>query len=292
MGNLVRKKAQVLVNTVDSESITYSATNPLAFKDYNQILQTDKVLKFKKSSYAVGTVQVVTVTPLIVTPDDKRDVDLVVTISGKENLGYGLGPGAADNFFLSGVSFQGYLATVTDNSGVIADANYQALVDQIVAAINSHELFGDKITASRSTNNLVLTSKSDKFKFEVTIAAEFGSFVLTTPGVYPTLPAEEVQRTFPITAYKAGYSPAVFPDGSVTDWSRYFFQIEKDPAYSLDGANHLDKYVEEVEFYVPTAVAEASTGLNWDEKIYDFLTEIGYSDPDGDTTPWDLLFTV
>ena len=192
---------------------------------------------------------------------------------------------------LSGVSFQGSLESLAAaNGNYVADADYTLLLNQIRAAINAHEFYKDKIVAT-GTTTLILTAESTEFQFGVTIATKYGSVAATTPGVYDTLPADKIFRIFAIKKYDAGQTLTKFPASDVTDWSQYYFKISRG-GYSLDGANHLDSVVEEVRFYVPTALAEGdhtTQGAYWDEKIFDFLTEISYVDPDGGTTPWGLV---
>lgn len=292
MGNLVRKPAVLYFNTIDAATITYSAGNELVFKDYNAIAPSDEILKFKKTSYAAGTVQVDTITPVIPYPASANDgAEFIINIKGKSEMTAGLGAGRADQFYLVKMAFQATLESLAaENAGYLADADYTLLMNQVRNAINTHQFYKDLIVAS-GTTTLILTSKLTGYQFEVTLSTKYGTIVLTTPGVYDILPADEIYRIFAIKKYDAGRSLDNYPTAAVTDWSTYYFKVKRG-GYALDGSNHLDSVIEEVRFYLPTAVAEASTGLNWDEKIYDFITENGYSDPDGDTTPWGLLFTI
>lgn len=291
MGNLVRKPAQLFFNSIDANTVTYSATNPLAIANWNQIDPGDEIVKFKKDSYAAGTAQVSTVTPVIVYPlSASLGTEFIVTLKGKSEMTAGLGAGRADQFYLSGMPFQATLsALAAENAGYVADADYTLLLNQIRNAINTHDFWKDKVVAS-GTTTLILTSQDTGFQFSVIIASKYGTVAATTPGVYPTLPKEQIFRIFPVTEYKAGMDLSLFPASDVTDWSQYYFKIKRG-GYALDGANHLDSVIEEVFFYLPTAVAEASAGLNWDEKIHDFLEENSYVDPDGDTIPWGLSET-
>lgn len=292
MGNLVRKPVQLFYNTIDANTITYSATNPLAIANWNQIAQTDEVVKFKKSSYAAGTAMVDTVTPVIAYPASAQvGAEIFVNIKTKPELTARLGAGRADSFKLHDISFHGSLDSLAAaNAGYLADADYTLLLNQVRAAINTHEYFKDKVTAS-GTTTLILTSADANYGFEVTVAAKYGSIAHTTPGVYPTLPADQVFRIFAIKKYDAGQGLDMFPAGDVTDWTQYYFRIKRG-GYALDGANHQDSVYEEAVFFLPTAIAEGdhtTEGAWWDEKIFDFLTEIGYVDPHGDTTPWGLV---
>jgi hypothetical protein len=133
-------------------------------------------------------------------------------------------------------------------------------------------------TATVLTLETALTSTESGLDFEI----------VGGRGAYPRLTLADIQKIFPILPSNAGTGGERYPSGSA-DWSKYYFKVEHagaQAAYALDGANHLDTYVEEFEIYVPTAVAEAVT--NWDKKIYDFLTAVSYVDPNGDTTPWAL----
>lgn len=304
MGNLVRKKAQILINTIGTNTINAgSATVPLAIENYNQIGLTDKILKFKKSTTTAGTSQVTTVTPNIVYPDDAPGgAEFIVTLRGKENLGWANGPGRVTNFFLAGQTFAAHIFSLAAaNAGKVADADYTLLLNQIRTQINSHPLWRNIVVAT-GTTTLILTVPANisarTTQFDVLISQEYGSANTGTAGVYPKLTLADIQRIFPIYPYMAGSDPSArLPLASVTAWNRYYFKILKSPAYSLDGANHVDSYIEEVEFYLPdgaTNVDDAGA-TSWDVKILDYLTANGsgagstYVDPSGDTTPWGLI---
>ncbi len=111
-------------------------------------------------------------------------------------------------------------------------------------------------------------------------------------GYLSQLTLNHVQRIFPYQSMKAGYPADAFPSPSVADWARYYFKIKHVNAYSLDGANHIDSFIEEFEFYVPLADAIASSGANWDDLILEFLTDSSYVDPHGGSTPWGLAGSV
>lgn len=292
MGNLVRKPAQVLLNTVDADSLTYSSGEGLQIKDYNFFPEDVEVIKFLKASTVAGTNKVVTVTPVIAYPvSAQAGAELLVDIKQVPDILGGTGAGGADNFHLAYKTFQGYLPTLAPaNAGYLADADYQALVDQIVTAINSDPYLKGKIVASRSTNDLVLTGQG-LFNFEVRIGQQYGTMALTTPYVSPQITLADVQRIFPIKPMQVGYPTDIYPDPTVNDWSMYKFKIKR-KGYALDGANHADEVFEEVEFYVPTALAEATNGANWDNEIYLYLTAISYVDPQGVASPWDLVYVV
>ena len=292
MGNLVRKRNQVLVNTPTAASLVYSSGEGLEIKDYNFFSEDDTVVKFKKSVTVAGTAKIVTVTPVIAYPTSAQDgAELLVDIKQVPDITGGSGAGSPENFHLAYKTFQGYLASLAAaNAGYVADADYQALVDQIVAAINGDPYLKSYITASRSTNNLVLTGVSG-FNFEVRIAAQYGTYVDSTPYVSPKLSLADVQRQFPILPMQAGFPTDIYPNNSVATWAKYYFKVKRG-GYALDGANHLDEVYEEVEFYVPKALAEATAGVNWDNDVFDYLTAISYVDPQGETTPWGLTHTA
>ena len=85
---------------------------------------------------------------------------------------------------------------------------------------------------------------------------------------------KDVARLFPIKWEHAGTQPLVPIPG--VDYNKYRFEIKHSMGYALDGANHLDSYLEQVEFYVPKSVAEATNGQYWDNKIYSFLGTSGH----------------
>lgn len=85
---------------------------------------------------------------------------------------------------------------------------------------------------------------------------------------------KDVARLFPIKWEHAGTQPLVPIPG--VDYNKYRFEIKHNMGYALDGANHLDSYIEQVEFYLPKSVAEATNGTNWDNKIYSFLGTSGH----------------
>ena len=85
---------------------------------------------------------------------------------------------------------------------------------------------------------------------------------------------KDVARLFPIKWEHAGTQPLVPIPG--VDYCKYRFDIKHNMGYALDGANHLDSYLEQVEFYLPKSVAEATNGTNWDNKIYSFLGTSGH----------------
>jgi len=296
MGNLVRKKTQILVNSIDATSVRYAVGAPLFFKEYNEIAITDTILKFKKSSTAAGTSQVSTITPAIVYPlDASKGAELYLSLRGKENLGWANGPGRVTNMYLGGQSFQAWkTGLAAPSAGMVAAADIQALIDQIVIQINNHPLWKTLVVAAKVASTLTLTvpatTAARQFQFDVLIGAEMGTVALTTPGVYPKLTLADIQRIFPVTQYQAG-SDLSGRIPVATLWDRYYFKVKRNQAYSLDGASHVGAFIEEFEFYLPDGVGDTAAGsfANWDKKIYDYLTARSYSDPSGDTTPWGLV---
>lgn len=289
MGNLVRKPNQVLFNSIDSGTLTYGATTGLVIKDYGFISINDEVVKFKKATTVAGTAKVVTVTPQIAYPDSAQDgAELLLEIRQVPDILGGSGAGKATNFHLAGKVLQGYLASLgAAASGYVNDTDIDSLINQIIDSINADPYLKDKITATLSSHTLVLTGASG-FNFDVRMGQQYGSVAVTTAYVSPKLSLEHVQRQFPILPSQAGYPTEIYPDPTVSEWAQYYFKVKR-AGYALDGANHMDEVYEEVRFYLPKSVAEASTGANWDNKIYQFLTAISYSDPDGDTSPWGLV---
>lgn len=85
----------------------------------------------------------------------------------------------------------------------------------------------------------------------------------------------DVARLFPVKWEHTGTQPLVPIPGQ--DYCKYRFEIKHNMAYALDGANHLDSYIEQVEFYLPKTVAEANKGANWDQKLYTFLGNSGHN---------------
>lgn len=96
-----------------------------------------------------------------------------------------------------------------------------------------------------------------------------GTTTELTPEDRSSFTEKDVARIFPIKWEHAGTQPLVPLPGQA--YCKYRFEMKHDMGYALDGANHLDQYLEQVEFYLPKDVAEASTGQNWDNKIYTFL---------------------
>ena len=84
----------------------------------------------------------------------------------------------------------------------------------------------------------------------------------------------DVARLFPIKWEHAGTQPLVPIPG--LEYCKYRFEVKHNMAYALDGANHIDSYIEQVEFYLPKDVAEASNGVNWDNKLYNFIGTSGH----------------
>lgn len=292
MGNLVRKRNQMLINTITSGSMVYDAAVGLDIVDYNLFGLHDTVLNFKKETYAAGTAQVETVTPAIAYPTSAQDgAELLVTIQGVPKLGGTSDAGKVSNFHYSGKTFQGYLASLAaENAGFLADADYILLVTQIANAINTDPQFKYLITATVVGVTLVLTASDLTFQFSVAIGVQYGSVVHTTPGVYSVLTSDDVSREFPILPMQAGFDPDTFPSPAIADWTKYYFKIQRG-GYSLDGANHKDNVIEEVEFYTSKAQAEATAGVNWDIKISNYLTLVSYPDPDneGVAAPYGLV---
>jgi hypothetical protein len=361
MGNLVRKRAQLLFNTVDATSLVYDsgAVKTLAIKEYNIIGNSGVTLKkFKKSKTFVGLLEKAIVTPDFGYPLDTREYEWFLDLKGKTNLGQG----RVDQLFLMNKTYQGYTgALLAANAGKIADADKIKLIDSMVLSINSDKWAPAK--ASRVGLQLFLTAKTADTRFDTALQAIYGTVVysatqfssaigatngdatvtiagagftvnalagqyvyvksgtdigtvkkilsntatvITVDGVYagtevaldvevvggrgsyPRLTLADIQKIFPILPSNAGTGGERYPAGSA-DWSKYYFKVDHSgaqAAYALDGANHLDTYIEEFEIYVPTAVAEAAA--NWDTKILAFLTAVTYVDPNGDTTPWGL----
>lgn len=85
----------------------------------------------------------------------------------------------------------------------------------------------------------------------------------------------DVARLFPVKWEHAGTQPLVPIPG--VDYCKYRFEMKHDLAYALDGANHIDGYIEQVEFYLPKTAAIADSGANWDQKIYTFLGDSGFN---------------
>lgn len=83
---------------------------------------------------------------------------------------------------------------------------------------------------------------------------------------------DDVARIFPVKWEHTGTQPLVPIPGQ--DYCKYRFSVKHDMAYALDGANHLDGYLEQVELYVLKSVA---TGANWDTKLTTFLSGSGFS---------------
>lgn len=204
------------------------------------------------------------------------------------------------------VSLEAMYGAITQNGGLQASgadgatAVATAVLTSAGSSFTVDALIGMYliITDSASSNFGLRQIITDNDATTITKGTNFGYLETTLDFIvvggsaaYPVLTLEDVQKVFPIKPMDAGRSAELFPSAAYTSWCKYFFRIERSGvqgAYALDGANHLDAYIEEVEIYVPETLAEATNGVNWDDKIYDWLTGISYVDPNGDSTPWGL----
>lgn len=130
----------------------------------------------------------------------------------------------------------------------------------------------DKITFSYP--KVALVGNAAVPSFVVKDLEGTGSIESTVEADRAKLTREDVARIFPVKWEHAGTQPLVPIPGQ--DYAKYRFQIKHDMAYALDGANHIDNYIEEVEFYVLKSAAEASSGANWDAKLYTFIGTSGH----------------
>ena len=100
---------------------------------------------------------------------------------------------------------------VTTTDGTLATADKQAIVDGLVAAINSDTRLyaggvntGTAVVASNNSNNLVLTSNDYGVDFEVKFETSDFTMALTTPFKKPTLTNDLVAQLFSIKPWQDG----------------------------------------------------------------------------------------
>jgi hypothetical protein len=188
---------------------------------------------------------------------------------------------------LSGSGADGSTAVAT---AVLTSAGLSATASALIG----HQVIITKASSSNYGLKVAITANTGT---TITQASNFGYLESTLDFVviggvskYPSLTLADVQKAFPVTALKAGQDTAQFPSSSVTAWTKWAFRIERAGAYALDGANHLDSYIEEFEIFVPTSVAQTAT--IGEKKIFDWLTACVsaglYVDPEGVASPWGL----
>lgn len=141
------------------------------------------------------------------------------------------------------------------------------------SGMESYAVTGTTITTYDSFTFTITAIDADDF-FKVSILEDMGSTTTTVEGVRPVYSRADVAREFPILRGMVASQPNI-PTVN-TDYCKYTFKVNHANSYALDGANHLDTVLEEVEIVLPKTVAE---GANWDDELLPVMTNAGLYTP-------------